>query len=336
MKTAPKIITRIIEAIRSHKVFCVIGHQRPDGDCVGSQIALALALRNEGYQVTCWNQDTIPQKLVFLDTQKVFTHPEWAQSFDCVIAVDSASLDRTGEVEQFIQDRKVLINIDHHASNTRYADINWVAPSVPSSGELIYRLLKAARWVIKPDIADCLFTAISTDTGSFQYPTTRPSTYEIAGDLVDKGANLAVICDEVYQSYPLSRVKLLKHVYNHFKLTNDNEIAYFWLRPADYQRTGATREDTEGLIDHIRDIAPVIVACLFEELETEVIRLSLRSKSPNINVNDIAKQFGGGGHKAAAGARIKGRPMTIQRRVVKAIRAELAAGKQADLDKPND
>ena len=333
MKTTPKIASRIIEEIKRHERFCVVGHQRPDGDCVGSQLALALALRNEGRRVVCWNQDPMPQKLQFLDAAKLFARPRAAQSFDCVLAVDSASIDRIGEVRRFIQNRKTLVNIDHHASNTRYGDLNWVAPNEASSGEMIYRLLKAARWSIKPQIADCLFTAISTDTGSFQYPTTRPSTYEIAGDLVDKGANLSVICDQVYQSYPLSRVKLLKHVYNHFKLTNDNEIAYFWLRPKDYQRSGASQDESEGLIDHIRDIDPVIVACLFEELESEVIRVSLRSKSPDVNVSDIAKRFGGGGHKAAAGARICGRPMAIQRRVVKAIRDQLAAGKKANSGK---
>ena len=332
MKIPQKTVTRIIEEIRQHKSICVVGHQRPDGDCVGSQLALSWALQNEGFDVTCWNQDPIPQKLRFLDPKGLLKTPTGKREFDCVIAVDSASYDRIGDVASHIEARKVLINIDHHASNTRYGDINWVAPNEPSSGELIYRLLKGARWSIKREIADCLFTAISTDTGSFQYPTTRPSTYEIAGDLVDKGANLAVICDEVYQSYPLSRVKLLKHVYNHFKLTNENEIAYFWLRPKDYQRTGATRDDTEGLIDHIRDIDPVIVACLFEELETEVVRISLRSKSPLVNVGNIAAQFQGGGHKAAAGATINGKPMTIQRRVVKAIREALKAGKSAGLE----
>ncbi len=332
MKTVPKIVTRILDEIRKHQRFCVIGHQRPDGDCIGSQLALTQALESEGKDVCCWNQDPIPQKLRFLDPANRLAKPKEGEryEFDCVIAVDSASLDRVGTLNTHIENRKVLINIDHHASNTRYGDINWVSPNEPSSGELIYRLIRTARWALKASIADCLFTAISTDTGSFQYPTTRPSTYEIAGDLVDKGADLAKICDEVYQSYPLSRVKLLKHVYNHFKLKDDNKIAYFWLKPADYQRTGATREDTEGLIDHIRDIDPVIVACLFEELEPEVTRISLRSKSPFVNVNDIAKQFDGGGHKAAAGARIQGKLLTTQRRVVKAIRLALKEGERAE------
>src|ERR1051326_7575196 len=138
--------------------------------------------------------------------------------------------------------------------------------------------------------------------------------------MVDRGADLARVCNEVYQSYPLSRVRLLRHVFNHFRLTHENQIAYFWLKKADFIRTGAGPDDAEGLIDHIRAIEPVVVACVFEEIEPELTRISLRSKSERINVNDIANQFGGGGHKAAAGARIPGRPLSVQRRVIAAVR----------------
>ena len=106
-----------------------------------------------------------------------------------------------------------------------------------------------------PTIADCLFTAVSTDTGSFQYPTTQPGTYHVAGELVRRGANLARICNEVYQSYPVSRARLLKHVYSHFRLTHQDQIAYFWLKKADFARTGSDSSDSEGRIDHIRAIA---------------------------------------------------------------------------------
>ncbi len=146
--------------------------------------------------------------------------------------------------------------------------MNWISAREASTGELIFRLLRIAGWPITPPMADCLFTAVSTDTGSFQYPTTKPVTYHTAGELVKLGANLATICHEVYQSFPLSRVRLLKHVYNHFRLTHDDQIAYFWLKKADFARTGADRNDTEGLIDHIRAIEPVVVACVFEEDRT--------------------------------------------------------------------
>lgn len=323
MKPQPKIIGRILDAVRQANTFCVVGHVRPDGDCIGSQLALAMALANEGHSVACWNEDPVPSKLAFLDPDRLVRRPQPDQSFDCVIATDAASLERLGQVADRIQQRGLLINIDHHQSNTRFGDINWVSAREPSTGELIFRLLRAARWNITPAIADCLFAAVSTDTGSFQYPTTRPSTYHVAAELVKRGANLGRICNEVYQSYPLSRVRLLKHLYNHFRLTFDNRIAYFWLRPQDYARTGAEPADSEGLIDHIRAIEPVEVACVFEEITPELTRVSLRSKSPEIDVSRVASQFGGGGHTAAAGARIAGSPASTQRRVLAALKSLL-------------
>ena len=327
MKSHPKIIDRIFEIIREHKTFCIVGHIRPDGDCIGSQLGLALALRNDGKKVTVWNQDAIPLKYKFLIGDGLIEKPKRGEKFDCVIATDCASYERLGTVGDCIKERKTLINIDHHESNTRYGDVNWISPREPSTGELIYRLLKVARWPITKPIADLLFTAISTDTGSFQYSTTRPGTFHAGAELVTRGANLAKICDEVYQSYPLSRVKLLKHVYSKFRLADNDQIAWFWLKKEDFTRTGAESDDTEGLIDHIRAIEPVVVACVFEELEPKLTRISLRSKNARVNVNEIAAQFGGGGHPAAAGARIPGTPLAVQRKVIAAVKHALKAAK---------
>jgi phosphoesterase RecJ-like protein len=323
VKSYPQIIDRILDAVRHSKTFCIAGHIRPDGDCVGSQLGLGLALQNEGKKVACWNEDAVPQKYKFLNGDGLFQKPKRVLKFDCVIATDCASFERLGKVVPCIGHRKLLINIDHHESNTRYGDINWVSAREPSCGELIYRLLKVARWPITRRIADCLFTGVSTDTGSFQYATTRPGTFHVGAELVTRGANLAKICDEVYQSYPLSRARLLKHVYSRFRLTHNDRIAWFWLKKADFARTGAESDDTEGLIDHIRDIEPVVVACVFEEIEPEMTRISLRSKSDRVNVSDIAAQFGGGGHSAAAGARIPGKPLSVQRRVIAAVKRAL-------------
>ncbi len=286
-----------------------------------------MALQNEGRQVACWNEDPIPDKYRFLDPDRIWQKPKPGQRFDCVVAIDSASFERLGAVGKCVGERGVLINIDHHESNTRFADLNWVSAREPSTGELIFRLLKLAKWPITKPIADCLFTAVSTDTGSFQYPTTRPGTYHVAGELVSRGANLARICDEVYQSYPLSRVRLLRHLYSHYRLTHRDQIGYFWLKKADFARANANNSETEGLIDHIRAIAPVVVACVFEEIEPELTRISLRSKSDRVNVNEIAARFGGGGHPAAAGARIPGRPLSVQRKVIAAIKRALNSTK---------
>jgi phosphoesterase RecJ-like protein len=323
MKPHPKIIDRILEALRQSQSLCVVGHIRPDGDCVGSQLGLTLALRNEGKEVLCWNEDPVPQKYEFLDPGRLFQKPKPGHEFDCVIATDAASIERLGTVGPCVAQRKLLINIDHHQSNTRFGNLNWVSAREPSTGELIFRLLRVAKWPITKPIADCLFAAVSTDTGSFQYPSTRPGTFRVAAELVGRGADLAKICDEVYQSYPVSRAKLLKHVYSHFHLTAQNRIAYFWLKKADFARTGADSSDSEGLIDHIRAIAPVIVACVFEEVAPDLTRISLRSKSPELNVSDIAARFGGGGHPAAAGARVPGSPLSVQRRVIGAVKKAL-------------
>ncbi|MGA2750298.1 MAG: DHH family phosphoesterase [Verrucomicrobiota bacterium] len=323
MKSHPKIIDRIVQTIAAGHSICVAGHLRPDGDCIGSQIGLTLALRKQGKEVVCWNEDVMPQKYAFLDPDHLMQKPSERREFDLVITTDCASFERLGTVGPAVAARKTLVNIDHHPSNTRYGDVNWISAREASTGELIFRLLRAANWPITAAIADCLFTAVSTDTGSFQYPTTRPLTYHTAGELVKLGAHVDTICHEVYQSFSLSRVRLLQHVYNHFHLTHNNQIAYLWLKKKDFTRTGADRSDTEGLIDHIRAIEPVVVACVLEEIEPELTRISLRSKSPQINVNEICAQFGGGGHAAAAGARIAGKPLSVQRRVIAAVRKAL-------------
>ena len=329
MKRRLKIIDRILDTLKDCQTFAIGGHMRPDGDCMGSQLAIAYALKGQGKKVSVWNQDPMPDKLAFLDSKNLLATPKVGKKFDCVIIPDCANYDRLGTISSCIEDRRLLINIDHHASNTRYGDINWVNARSASTGEQVYQLIKQAGWPITPLIANCLFTAISTDTGSFQYPTTRPTTYHAAAELVNKGADLARICNEVYQSYPLSRVRLQKHMYNNFKLTQNNQIAYFWIRKRDYVRAGAVPDESEGLIDNIRDIELVKVACFFEEIESEITRISLRSKVPAIDVSNIAMSFGGGGHHSAAGARIPGDPNSVQRKVLKAIKQAVLASNGA-------
>ncbi|MFO1459932.1 MAG: bifunctional oligoribonuclease/PAP phosphatase NrnA [Verrucomicrobiota bacterium] len=324
MKPAPKPVEQILEALAPAKKVCIVGHIRPDGDCIGSQMGLALALENAGKEVTVWNDDGCPDKLRILDPNRKVRRPQSGHEFDVVVATDCASFERLGRTGEHIGNRKVFLNIDHHRSNTKYADINWISPREPSTGELIYDLCGWAGWKITRPIADCLFAAVSTDTGSFQYSTTTPDTLRTAAELVEAGADLGHICEEVYQSYPLTRVKLLRHVYNKFRLTLNNQVGYFWLKQADYARAGADPEESEGLIDHIRAIEGVIVAVMMEEMGPNLTRLSLRSKSDRVDVSSIAALFGGGGHKAAAGARIQAPPLTVQRRLLTAIRLALA------------
>ena len=323
MKPAPKAVEQILEALATCRTVCVVGHIRPDGDCIGSQVGLGLALEGAGKSVTIWNDDGCPEKLRILDPGRRVTAPVPGRKFDAVIATDCASFERLGRCGEHVGDRRVFLNIDHHGSNTRYADINWISPREPSTGELIYDLCRWAGWKITRPIADCLFAAVSTDTGSFQYATTTPDTLRTAAELVEAGADLGRICEEVYQSYPLTRVRLLRQVYNKFRLTQNNQVGYFWLKQSDYSRAGAAPEESEGLIDHIRAIEGVVVAVMLEEMEPDLTRLSLRSKSDRVDVSAIAALFGGGGHKAAAGARYQGSPLGLQRRLLSAIRLAL-------------
>jgi len=325
MKAAPKPVRDLLLALEGAKTVCVVGHVRPDGDCIGSQVGLALALEGAGKTVTVWNADGCPDKLRILDPERRVRRPASGHRFDAVVATDCASFERLGRCGEYVQERGVFINIDHHASNTRYADINWVSPREPSTGELIYDLCQWAGWKITKPMADCLFVAVSTDTGSFQYPTTTPETLEIAARLVDAGADLGGLCEEIYQSYPITRVRLLRHVYSKFRMTHGDRTAYFWLRKADYARAGADSEESEGLIDHIRAIEGVVVAIMFEEMGSDMVRLSIRSKNPSVDVGAVAALFGGGGHRAAAGARIQGTALSVQRRVLAAVRRSLAA-----------
>lgn len=307
------------------KSVCVVGHVRPDGDCIGSQVGLALALEGAGKGVTVWNDDGCPDKLRILDPERRVRRPVTGHRFDAVVATDCASFERLGRCGDLVRDRGIFINIDHHASNTRYADINWVSPREPSTGELVYDLCQWAGWRITQPMANCLFAAVSTDTGSFQYPTTTPETLEIAARLVDAGADLGGLCEKIYQSYPITRVRLLRHVYSKFRMAHGDRTAYFWLRKADYARAGADSEESEGLIDHIRAIEGVVVAIMFEEMGADMVRLSIRSKNPSVDVGAVAALFGGGGHRAAAGARIQGTALSVQRRVLAAVRRSLSS-----------
>lgn len=328
MSSEAETLPAIVAALRQAGSVCVVGHVRPDGDCVGSQLGLAMALRNEGKKVTVWNEDPMPRKLEFLDPDGLFQRPEPGRVHECVVATDCASLERLGKTAACVGERKLLINIDHHTSNTRYGDLNWIEGAVPSTGELILSLLHRGRWPVTPPIANCLFAAVSTDTGSFRYASTRPETFRAAAELVESGADLGRIGHHVYDSHPMSRFRLLRHVYRQARMTHDDRIAYFWLRRADYGRAGAEREESEGLIDHIRSIEPVVVACVFEDTEDGRIRVSLRSKSEAVDVNAVAQEFGGGGHRAAAGARIEGTPLAVQRRVLRALRRAIDAARK--------
>lgn len=316
---------QIAERLRQHQSFLVLTHYRPDGDAIGSQLAVAILLKNLGKQVTVWNDDPVPSKFRFLPHSDIVTRPPDApKDFDVVIAVDISTWQRAGTAAQRIGQRKAFINIDHHVSNENFAEINWVVPQAPATGQIIFDLIKRGGFALTLDIATCLYAAIATDTGNFTYTNTSAASLRAAADLVETGINVGDLCRHIYESYPYARVQLLQMALANLTLADHNRIAYYWLTNDMFQQSGAKREDTEGLIDYARSIQGVLVAVLFEELpEPGKFRMSLRSKHPKVDVNSIARHFGGGGHREAAGARIAGLPQEIETKVVTAISAAI-------------
>jgi len=314
------LAARFKEAISQYRSFLVISHQRPDGDAVGSSLAMALALRHEGKAVEVWNEDPLPKKFDFLpggDTWRV--SPQAAGSdtrFDVVVSVDNANKKRLGRAVEILTEAKLWINIDHHASNERFGDMNIVDSDSPATGEILYRLFKDAGLKVTREMAVSLFVAISTDTGSFSYPATTAQSFHIAADLVAQGLKVGDISKIIYESYPLGRFLLMQRFLAKTGFRAGNRISYSWIGPEDYRETGAMPEDSEGLIDMIRAIDTVVASVLFEKLEDGKVRLSLRSKDPHVDVNKIAQKFGGGGHALAAGARTSGKPEEVQEKVL--------------------
>lgn len=315
----------ILALLGQHQRFLVLTHYRPDGDAVGSQLAVAILLTQLGKQVAAWNEDPLPAKYRFLPQSHLITRPpEAPQDFDVVVAVDTSTWQRLGTAAQRIGRRQALVNVDHHVSNDQFGDVNWVDPQAAATGLLVFELIRRGGFVLGSDIATSLYAAIATDTGNFTYANTTPAALRAAADLVEAGVNVGELCRHVYESYPLARLHLLQMTLADLTLADHNRIAYYWVTNEMLQRSGARREDTEGLIDYARSLEGVLVAVLFEELpEPNKFRMSLRSKHPKVDVNRIARHFGGGGHPEAAGARLSGTPQEIEAKVIAAISAAI-------------
>jgi phosphoesterase RecJ-like protein len=320
-------LREIAEALRSHDRFVVLSHVRPDGDALGCEIAMGLCLAQLGKDVTVWNQDGMLHKYSFLPHSGLVSMPPAEPvDFDVVLVLDTAVQDRVGKCLQALGKVKLWVNIDHHVSNNHYGDLAYIDPSSPATGQILYELIRGQGLPFTPEIGENLFVAISTDTGSFQYPNTTARTFEIAGDLVRAGVKVGKLSQQMYESYPRRRIDLLRALLNVMKFSCDNRVASFTLSQDTASSLGAEPEDNEGLIDYIRAIEGIIVAAFIEELPEGKVRISLRSKDPSADVCRICAQFGGGGHTLAAGARIKGDLAAVEEKVLKAICHEITHG----------
>ena len=313
-------LAEIAAILRTRQRFVVISHARPDGDALGCTLAMTLCLRELGKDVTAWNEDGVPEKFRYLPGSELVTQPPAdPQTFDVAVVLDNAVENRAGTARTAIAHADVWINIDHHHTNPRFGDFAYVDPTAPAAGQVLYELFRQCDLPLTYEMADNLFAAISTDTGSFQYPSTTARTYEIAADLIRLGVNVGDLSQKMYESYPRRRLELLRALLNVLRLTSRDRVASFALSAETARTLGVQPEDNEGLIDSIRSIDTVVAAAFFEELGDGKIRISLRSKSPKIDVSKICGLFGGGGHKLAAGARTPGTLAAVQEKVLQAL-----------------
>lgn len=331
MKTRATL-EQIVQELLQRDHFLVMTHMRPDADALGSQLGVGLALEALGKKVTYWGSDAVPEKFFYLPHIDKIIAPEKITEtwFDCIISIDCASFERLGKARHAVKNfRKnppvspepFCINIDHHESNTLFGDLNYIDTTSPASGQIAYEVLTTAGWTVTKEIATCLYAAISTDTGSFQYPNTTPKTMRVVADLIEKGINVGELNRQIYESFPLRRLLLFKEVFKTAHFIDDGKIGYIQITQKMYDDTGAKPEDNENFIDSIRSVESVIAAALFEEEPEEKVRVSLRSKNPKIvNVNLIAGKFGGGGHPAAAGARPTGKLQEVTDAVIAEIK----------------
>jgi len=292
-----------VRFLRAHDDILLIAHVSPDGDTLGSSFALYGALLELGKhaQVVC--EDPVPAIYRFLPYSDQLIAPEQAKPAEAVVCVDCADVARAGRCEPLFHAAKATLNIDHHGTNDRYADENFVQKA-GATGELVYNVLASLKVSLNKNIASCLYAAITTDTGNFSYSNTTPDTLRIAAELLDVGIDLPYLNQRLFRTVPYHKMRLHALAVTKAQLYEYGRSGVSALTLADIASCGATGEDTEGIIDSIRDIDTVEVAALLRESEDGQIRVSLRGKT-SADVSCIATKFGGGGHKLAAGCTLK-------------------------------
>ena len=318
---------QIGQALREGGRFAVLSHVRPDGDALGSQLALGLSLKRLGKDVRIWNEEGMLEKYSFLPSANLLTKPPAdPEDVDVAIALDTAIQNRLGTAFPAVKSAKVWINIDHHPSNPGYGDLVYINPKAPATGQILFELIRSEKLPIDAAIAENLYVAISTDTGSFQYPNTTARTFEMAAELVRAGVDVGRVSQLTYENYPRRRAELLRDLLGTMRFEANDRVASFSLSLATAKKLGALPEHNEGLIDHLRAIHGVIVAVFFEELADGKVRVSMRSKSEKVNVCAICEKFGGGGHVLAAGARIPGTLAEVEKKVLEEVRDVVGRG----------
>lgn len=318
---------QLYSRIQQCSTIAVTSHFRPDGDAIGSTLALGLALQSLGKKVYLWNEDGVPARYAFMEgAEQIQPLPEMVPAdVEMLICVDTGDWKRLGDrTQQMLADFPLIVNIDHHGTNTRYGHMQVIEPETAACAYVLFNMLKAWGVKLTKPMADALYVGISTDTGSFQYGNTTPEVMHAAGVLLAAGVDVADVNRRVYQEVPYTSLLMQREVLNHMVVEAAGQLAHYSMPAGRKAELGVTLEDTKDLVDVVRVLQGVKVAVIFEDLEDGRIRISLRSKDPAISVAAIAAQFGGGGHAMASGIRMRGELETCREQVLNAIRKELA------------
>lgn len=306
----------IVGFTHAHTRFAITSHARPDGDSIGSELGLALTLKTLGKAVEVVNADPHPQAYASLPgADRIRLADRLEDDYDAVFVLECNDLDRPALKNL---DRYYIINIDHHPRTQPFGSLNWVDASASAVGEMIYHLARALGVPLTPEISTNLYAAILTDTGSFQFSNTRPETFAVASDLVAHGADPSAIAQTVYMSQPLTKIQLLASVLNTLELHPSGKIAWIALSDELLARTGASKHETEGIVNYPLSIEGVLMAAFFRQEAADSYRVSLRSKN-EYDIGAVAKQFGGGGHKNAAGLSVEGSLDEVKRKVIRSL-----------------
>jgi phosphoesterase RecJ-like protein len=319
----PDLLASLQKLCDRHERFLVISHVRPDGDAYGSTLGLALCLRALGKDVQTVNADGLSLLFEFLPGGKDLTAPlPGAPEPDrLIIAVDCADARRLGAVFDQWQ-RAPDVNIDHHVSNPGYAKLNLVDSNSPATAQVLYEIITTLQWPLTPGVAANLYVGIMTDTGNFRYRQTTAHTFEVAARLVAAGADPTDLAEACYQSFRAERLLLIREVFQAIHFAHRNRVAWFCLTPEMYARSGAIPDETEGLIEYLQAVKTVEVAFLLESLPGGLTRASMRSRG-TVDVQQICQEFGGGGHRLAAGLRTKLDPAALEKKLLDLIAKQL-------------
>jgi phosphoesterase RecJ-like protein len=311
----------VAEAIRARRSFVLTSHARPDGDALGSQLALAFALESLGKQVRLIDRDPVPLPYrVFPGTDRVEVASQWTGGADAVIVLECGDLSRP-EVGGL--DRGFVINIDHHLGNTMYGAVNWFDESAAACAELVADLVDELGVAWTPDIASHLYLGIATDTGGFRHGHITARTFEICRRIAAAGVDPAVLSRQIFDSYSLGRVRLTGVLLNAMELYHGARAALLYFDDAILASCGATADDTDGLVNLPLGAREIEAVALLKRQDADTVRVSLRSKG-DVNVRQVAQIWGGGGHKNASGCTITGDFNEQKQRVIEALGRQIA------------